>query len=109
MPKKLQTTALLTTEQEHIHQQLVDMGMEASLAKEAASMGLDMDLALSFCLEEDVRAQERANHQAALFASRAREGTRSGGAGSAAASLARKSAVPRPRCWFWSISLSLSS
>jgi hypothetical protein len=66
---------------------LKDMGMDISLAKEAASMSLDAELAILFCTDEDVQHRERENHRAAVLLNQTTRGTRSSGARHAVSSL----------------------
>ena len=85
MPRRQQHA--LDDEQRKLCDMLIQMGMDAGVAWEAASMGLDQELAVDFCMDESVRQEQRESHRAALAAANAREGTRSGGARAAASSL----------------------
>jgi hypothetical protein len=67
----------LTSEQETLRDELIAMGMDASLAAEAAEMGLDEELAFEFCTDEHTGEEQRNNHSAALRAEKQREGMRS--------------------------------
>jgi hypothetical protein len=80
-------SSALTAEQLTLYNTLKDMGMDISLAKEAASMSLDAELAILFCTDEDVQHRERENHRAAVLLNQTTRGTRSSGARHAVSSL----------------------
>ena len=80
-------SSALTAEQLTLYNTLKDMGMDISLAKEAASMSLDAELAILFCTDEDVQHRERENHRAAVLLNQTSRGTRSSGARHAISSL----------------------
>ena len=79
--------ATLTADQLTLYKNLLDLGVDDSLAKEASSMSLDIELAFLFCTEEDVQHRERANHRAAVLLNQTERGSRSSGARHAASSL----------------------
>ena len=79
--------ATLTADQLTLYKNLLELGVVDSLAKEASSMSLDIELAFLFCTEEDVQHRERANHRAAVLLNQTERGSRSSGARHAASSL----------------------
>lgn len=58
------TMSTLSPEQQQVMSQLTDMGMDRQHSQEAATIGLNIDLAVTFCMDEDVRKRERDNHKA---------------------------------------------